>query len=288
MNFKFKTLSVLSALAVAGLASCSSEEPLGNDNNAVGEGEGIGYMAFTISTDYGTRAEDEEFSSDYTNTGNTDGDKEVFSDGDAQEYAICPNGNANVALFYYGQNDDWYGYSYLQPFDSENTSSLPDGHVSEEKYPEHFYTYVSRSRNVNPDAKPDKVLVLLNVDPGVLGDFIGNAQNKNIKVALEMTANNNTDKFGVYIYNNKNFFTMTNSAFDDGENAPNVTPIEGKVYETPEEALENRVTVFVERVLSKFELTFGEKGSFLTSNKYLMITPKRENAEVPMINYVRD
>ena len=302
MKLNFKTLSMMMVGAALALTSCSSEEPLnGNQDNA--QGEGIGYMAFTISTDQ-TRAGDSEYGSDNTDGNDVTVGDEIFNDGNANEYAICPNTKANLAIFF-TSDDKVFGASYLTPFDhkvdSDNhVTGSHEGQDSESnntKYPEQFYTYVTRWNNTDHDnAKPAKVLVLLNVDPGTLSDLVATAQElKDEKTALTqiLAQTKKTANFGIYNYNSTDYFSMSNSVYVNNGSVICATDIDEKVYPTPEEALEDKVVVYVERMLAKFELTFaGEDGSILrlTSNSKngILIKPSTTSGEAAKLNYVAE
>lgn len=293
MKFNFKTISMMMAGAALAMTSCSSEEPFGG-NQENPQGEGIGYMAFTISTDQ-TRAGDNEYGGDKdpNNTPNDATiDDEKFSDGQPNEYAICPNTKANLAIFF-NEDGSVFSASYLTPFDHKNESTHPNDHDT--KYPEQFYTYVTRWNNTN-DVKPEKVLVLINVNPNTLYEIETEA--KQLANAKDVTAlaqilakTEGTATYGMYNYSGTDYFSMSNSVYLDKNGIACASAIEGKVYDTPEKALENKVTVYVERMLAKFELTFGENGQLrLSANgKGILLDPSnKDNKEVAKINYVEN
>ena len=265
MNFKIKTLSALAAVAALSLASCSSEEPLGNNNTQ--EREGIGYMSFTIANPAdGTRAGE-------TWNPEVDGDKtandgEIFNNGSANEYAICPNNNANAAFFF--TNGEFWGMSNLQAVN--NTGMGHEATHPNENYAEKYYTYMTRWRNDNNRNKPNQVIVVLNADPNKLEELADkNPTLDNFREFESVFTNETAEtgyKYGVYNYADTKFFTMSSSVFFDGSNDDQTaTSIEGvQVCETAEQALQNPVTVYVERLLSKFQLGFGPQ-SFEFSDK---------------------
>ena len=289
MKLSFKTISMLMAGAAFALTSCSSEEPISNGPDGI-EGEGIGYMAFSISTDQ-TRA-DSEFAGDQdpNSTPAFKGtDDELFSDGQANEYAICPNAKANLAIFF--SDDALFGASYLTPFDDKDDTTHQGTHTG---YPEQFYTYVTRWNNTN-DKMPNQVLVLLNVNPDVLKAIENEAKSSSSSLKLDdvLKKTEATANYGIYKFNDTEYFSMSNSVYFDEkkENKMAATAISSdKVCTTPEKALENKVTVYVERMLSKFELTFGDSKSVLTSKNDITIKPQAKvngsYTDVAKINYV--
>ena len=291
MRFNFKTISMFMAGAALFMTSCSQDDSLNGGGVTPPEGTGIGYMAFSISTDL-TRAADSEFAGDQNGTpAFPEVGDEIFSDGQPNEYAICPNTQANLAIFFTG--NQVFGASYLTPFEKGNDK----GHPSHDGYPEQFYTYVTRWINTD-NKKPDKVLVLLNVDPDKLKEIETQAKqwaqdetsDALHQIYVKTAA---TEKFGVYTFSGEDYFTMTNSSYVVDSDLALGAAIDGKVYETPEQALENRVVVYVERTLSKFELTFNVDGKNtpLTSQdlKGILITPSnKENTSIAKINYVKE
>ena len=261
MSFKIKTLSALTAVAALSLASCSSEEPLNNDNNTT-EREGIGYMSFTIANPAdGTRADNDrnpKVDGDQTATGG-----EIFNNGSANEYAICPNNSANAAFFF--SEGKFWGMSNLQSVNNNGS------HASHDNYAEKYYTYMTRWRNDGVKAKPDQVIVILNADPSKLETIANEMLDEPVATndLAKFLANESvfTDevnetgyKYGIYNYADEKYFTMSSSVFfdDNDENQTLTTIDENWVCETAEEALNHPVTVYVERLLAKFQLGFGE------------------------------
>ena len=251
------------------LASCSSEEPAGNQMQ---EGEGIGYMSFTIANPAeGTRA-----------AGDTEADnKEIYNNGDAQEYAICPNNQAN-AVFFYDEDGTFYSMSYLQAFN--NTG---DGHPNHDNYAEKYYTYITRWANTNAKPVPTQALVVLNASPAALDALKGLTRDEFRATSYKVFDDNGNYTYGIYEYGGEKYFTMSNSAFYEAGDAT-VTSVAGKICETAEDALMNPVTVYVERLLTKFQLTFGKDAAELINNDSNFIfdpmTPNGEKAA--QVNYV--
>ena len=265
MSFKIKTLSMIAATAAISLASCSSEEPLGNNNDGQVY-EGIGYMSFSIANPAdGTRAG--EFTPGAGDEQSTDENgklDEWFNNGSANEYAVCPNKDANVA-FYFDKDGVFWGMSTLQPFNSNATAAPgePDGHPAHNTYAEKYYTYVTRWRNDDSAAeKPSQVIVVLNADPDKLST-IANARPtvETLTYHIENVFKGKAYVYGSYQYAGNKYFTMTNSSFrDENANVDNtvtqITP--DQICETAELALQHPVTVYVERLLAKFELNHDD------------------------------
>lgn len=270
MSFKVKTFSALAAIAALSLASCSSEEPLGNDNNSQ-EREGIGYMSFTIANPAdGTRAAGDE----------TADSGEVFNNGDAQEYAICPNNDANAAFFFDGSGNFW-GMSNLQA-----VNNTGDGHESHNKYAEKYYTYMTRWRNDDSSKKPSQVIIVLNANPSDLNAIAESNPTVDNFFEYEAAFSGKAYTYGIYNYADKQYFTMSNSMFD----ANTATSIEDvQVCETAEQALQNPVTVYVERELAKFELGLGKNGASIATGDFVFYpfaTGDTNVEDMATINYV--
>lgn len=263
MNFNFKTLSILLAGSSLALTACSSEEPLGN-GGLVQKGEGIGYMSFTIANPpQGTRAD--EFI--YDQEGDKEADSnEVFNNGSANEYAVCPNNLANAAFFF--DNGEFFGMSNLQAFSDQQGS-----HESHNNYEEKYYTYVTKWRDTDSE-KPNQVIVVLNADPETLNtlanSMTGSAEDINtLRDKVDQVFDSNgVYTYGIYNYGGEKYFTMSNSVFFDttGDQTVNsITP--DQVCESAELALANPVTVYVERLLAKYQLFLGTENTELTSDE---------------------
>lgn len=293
MNFK-KFITPMFALGALCLASCSSEGPLG-DGPQYEEGEGIGFMAFTIANpESGTRAVGDE------NNFETDTDGEIFSNGDAQEYAICPNDQANVAFFFDSSNN-FYSMCTLQGAANGNGVNK-DNHPANDPYAkaEKYYTYITRWRNTNANPTPTQVIVVLNANPTELNELAQGLAAKGTEALNEVlnykfntyTAGNYT--YGVYKYADNNYFTMTNSSFLDNEGKEAiVTDITGNIQDTAEKALANPAVVYVERLLAKYQLGFGSAGYELTGNDTdftfkPFVTGDTKVNEAAKVNYVAE
>lgn len=282
MYLKTKTFTMLAALAVTGLASCSSEEPIGGDNLTGGERHGIGYMSFTLASPAdGTRAD-----------GDATVEGEIFNNGDADEYAICPNKAANAAFFFYSDGK-FYGMSLLEPvnqtgnLDSNKTESDDNkvGHESHGGYPEQFYTYVTRwnAEGENGDDKPAKVMVVLNADPVDLETLASTSPTVSEVLAKNYATRDEAGNYvyGVYKYGDRNYFTMSNSSYFEADNSTDATVqtlTDANICETPELALQAPVTVYVERLLAKFSLGFGTAGEeYLKDTDFFAFDPFAAN-----------
>ena len=290
--------NLLSLLAIGamlfGVSACSSDEP--NPTPTPEDGDGIGYLALSISSDLSrSRANDGELSGNEGQTGTNETiDGEIFNVGETYEYAICPYVQSNVALFF-DKDGEFYGSSYLTPFSNDGDHS--GSHAS--SYPEQFYTYISRWRNdmtnessTSTASKPSQVLVLLNVNPDCVKDIIDKAKSGNLNAVLNEEVEN-TDKhtpYGVYTYNGTQYFSMSNSVYvDDKNNQITATSFdETCICKTPEEALQNRVTVYVERMLAKFEVTFGTAGQTMGGQLAtdIMFNPFSSDKKPATVNYV--
>ena len=282
-----------------GLASCSNDEPAPNGNDLVGQGEGIGYMSFAITNSNDSRSRaDNEIVGDGTAGTDVPIDDEVFNNGDTYEYAIAPNTKANVALFF-DANGVFYGSSYLNPYSP--TDQANHGATHTDGYPEKFYTFITRWRNQTADNsfqsadKPSQVLVLLNVNPDCINQVILDAQNAGANaletVTKEIGANADAHSpYGVYDLGGKRYFSMSNSVYVDSSNkVVTATPINAAdICETPEKALEHPVTIFVERMLAKFEITFKSTTApqYLAANNDIWLEPFAAESTPAQVGYV--
>ena len=278
--------NVLSLLLAMGaltlsMASCSNDEPAGNTPEQ--DGIGIGYMAFTISSDQqGTRAVEVEVDKEAASG-------EIYNNGDVNEFAICPNNKANAA-FFFDDLGNFYSMSNLQAF---NDTGLDHGNHN--NYAEKYYTYITRWRNTNANPVPTKAIVVLNANPDELNALAeslvaAGAEAVNIvRNRIYNTFDNSGNYvYGVYEYANEQYFTMSNSAFlDDSSADQTVTDITGCICETAEQALKTPATVYVERLLAKYQLYFGSALTELTGAEGYTFTPTTpDGEEVAMLNFV--
>ena len=294
VNKLFIPMFAFGALAIT---SCSSEEPLGGGNQYE-EGEGIGYMAFTIaSPESGTRADGADLADEDDLTAS---DNEIYNSGDPNEYAICPNNQANVA-FFFDNNNVFYGMSALQGVSQDNNhngSHAGDNYGDTERY----YTYITRWRNTNANPTPSKVVVVLNANPDDLNTLAtslsGNSgEDLNTVLNYEFNTYDNSGNYiyGVYNFGNEKYFTMSNSSYlDENNNVANATDITAKVFDTAEKALQSPATVYVERLLAKYQLGFGANGyEMIDGNSEFIFKPFATDdatgiANMAKINYVTE
>ena len=284
----------LSALAIGALVmtGCKSDEPAG-DNQWMQDGEGIGYMSFSISQSDKTRADNPDVTIN----------DETFNKGSENEYAICPNLSSNAAIFF-DSDGVFYGMSLLQPSDNNDNGDREykdeANHVGNNySDSEQYYTYVTRWRNSDAKAKPSQVIVILNAKPAEL-EAIANAKTSKADLVAKkydvFNADGVAQNFGVYPYGDTRYFTMSNSAFLNGSADQSVTQItEAQICATAEKALQNPVTVYVERLLAKFQLTFKTSASTSTelveNGTKVIMDPFNGDTKVndtPVVNYVEN
>lgn len=255
--------SFLSLFAVAALAlgSCSSEDIKGpNVPDSGDEGYPVGYMGFTISTDASRAGADAE--NDWPTSGDKD---EVFNDGSVDEYALAGHNHAHLAVFF-DKDGNYFGSSYLTPYSVDDDWGHKGGFHNNNGYPEQFYTYITRWRNASVDALPTKVVVFINEMPGKLEALKAqwdDPEGSGVTLADLLKSENNNG--GILNYNGNTYFTMSNSVYYDASgNLVNATDISNtQICATVEEALANRVTVYVERLLAKHTLTYGESYNYV-------------------------
>lgn len=253
-----KTILSLLAIGALGLASCSSDDIKVNNPGDGAEGVGVGYMGFTINTD-ASRAYDDDWSYDDPNN------DEVFNPGTVDEYAMAPHAEAHLVIFF-SEGDKYYGSSYLTPYGKDNDSDFADDHVSGSdhtaEYPEQFYTYITRWRNADQRFLPKKALVIINGNPTTLNALKDDLEGRPAEAAATLEDVMGTVNYDCGLFNmaGTTYFTMSNSVFAGTEGMVDATPLDGKIYKTAEEALANRVTVYVERLLAKHTLTYTSEG----------------------------
>ena len=273
-----KSILSLFAIAALALASCSSEDIKGPNGGENAEGEPIGYMGFTISTD-ASRALDDEGNYIPEDGDFADGD-EYFNSGETWEYAMAPHNRAHLAIFFYGTEDGdgtYYGSSYLSSFDNEDNGHGATHNPSQYAESERYYTYITRWRNADQRLTPNRVLVILNENPTVLEELRNELEASGGMISTIYDKINSQK--GLFKHGDITYFTMSNSVFVQDGKVVTATEIPaGAICATPEEALNRRVTVYVERVLAKHTLTFGDKALSLTNNTFLEVSADNAQA----------
>lgn len=256
-----------SALCAFALIGCTQEPATPTiDKEDVG-GE-TGYLAFRVknaNTGGMTRAwlDDDTTPGDYqegeTATGNFAGEDEIVN-----------NIQANRVFFFY--SDGTYHSSSLLALEASEDSS----HVGDEDHKESYieFTYsatVKRTSERGKDDWPEQCLVILNGRPSRLNALLLRVQADETFKMEHFLAWVNEDfrdgdvegegeTLGLYKYQDKYYFTMSNSIFLQKDGEPlNATQIdlENDLYKTSAEAKEHPITVYVERIISKVEVNFA-------------------------------
>lgn len=203
-------------------------------------------------------------------------DNQQYNDGDeaqgafADENKIVENIQAN-RVFFFDANGKWHSSALLnleKQAENDHSSSHNDS------YPETFYSAtVKRTSDRGEENWPTQCLVILNGRPGRLNALLARAQaSAESDYAFGMDeflgwvnedftdtdAAGEGETLGLYKFNDKYYFTMTNSIFvgEDNkvQNASQITSDNLKA--TSQEAAEHPVTVYVERIMSKVEVGF--------------------------------
>ena len=235
---KKSLLTLLCMAILAALNGCARDDDFSVIDDG-GAGKGVGYIAFSINVvgAPATRA----FGSS-------------FESGKAYEYALCSDGGVHRA-FFFNEDDSYFGSSVVaNSWDEDKPNHLPH-----DSYPEQIhYAYAVGNAN-SEDALPAKVLLVLNGNPHSLEQLDKELRvNKGdvINHALQWISDQeNVKNAGLY----GNYFTMSNTTFvDENKAVQTVTAIEGNhVKPTLQEAKNNPVTVFVERVAAKFTVLYN-------------------------------
>lgn len=276
---------LLSFLAIGALvlAGCADDEFTKGNATISDEGEGVGFMAFSISTEPGSRADNV-----------IEGD-EPFNKG--TEYDVAPHNNAHAAFFFYGddqtdlEDGEFYGASYLTPYQKDDGNGHNHGDNSDYIESEQFYTYVTRFNNSKPELLPKKVVVLINFNPDRISGLIESLKNKPKPsaeggLAALLKEVTGEKEGGIFNHNQQSYFSMTNSVFLSGSDIINYTEIDPAVQicKTAEEALSKRVTVFVERLLAKHTLSVNNAGNTTTvNNGGALLTPVEGKATIKVV-----
>lgn len=236
-----KNSLLLLAMATMGLFSCSDK--VSEESASSSDGITEGFVAFNINTVNDTRSTRAE--------GDTPNDAD-FEVGTSDEYAITTELGANV-VFFFDNNKAYHSKSVLQLLEG---ASVQGKDVS----------YEARIIKAKDEAIESCIMVL-NADPVALEKLSITAGTTTLQGFVQML-DENLGKYGKY-------FTMSNSIYLGGE-ADNMdklqgpVSVKGKICSSIEEAEKNKITVYVERVLAKFGVTFtNENGSILSDNNII-------------------
>lgn len=263
----------LCALLAGAFGACKDDIVSDNGGNSIADMDGeTGYLSFRIkSANTGgiTRAWlDNVDDGDYATGEDKDDTGNMF----AGEDDIVLNVQANRVLFF--NEDGTYHSSSLLTKEGDETSEgaikdeHDDGYQSLEKI---YSTTVKKTSDRGESNWPTQCLVILNGRPSRLNALTEKLKEEDGYDLSKFLLWINEDlrdsdpeglTLGLYLYgsgdNGKYYFTMTNSIyFDEDQNQINTTEIKDQqLCKTREEARENPVTVYVERIMAKVEVGF--------------------------------
>lgn len=277
-------------LAGAALVSCSNDNVTYETQPEIG-GE-TGYLSFKIqSSEAGTRAGDTN-GSDGGADGAwlTDRFDEYFNEGIVNEYQVTKDSKYNRA-FFFDANGNYHSYSGL------TYESDLEFNPNEKTYS--FMAMVSK-RGANSSDWPSYAIVVLNGNSVVMEQLASSRvpMDEFLRYPLENPSHEafNTSYIELALSDkdddNAPYFTMTNSAYLDdyangdfsgrGKMKTATELLESNFYLTPEEAAQNAVTVFVERIMSKVQVLFGDKAT-KTDLGYMFTINDESNPDAPTL-----
>lgn len=258
---------MLLSMATLGIVSCSDKltDDIGKVEDIGGE---TGYLSFRIkSADTGSMRAWNDTDDDYA-----EGEEDQVNKF-ANEDAVVANIQAN-RIFFFDANDKYHSSSILK---LEGSDAENDGTHGTSKYPEKIYTAtVKRTGDRGSNDWPAKCLVVLNGRPSRLNALLIKAQageNFNLEQFLayvnedfrNLGEDPEGETLGLYKYEGEYYFTMTNSVFHTDDSNPttetltNATKINSTDFKTTsQEAAENPITIYVERIMSKVEVGFAK------------------------------
>ena len=242
---KKSILSILCIALLTALSGCMKDsDVLGNGNEKPDAEKGFGYVAFSIKVDAAvTRSDDDE-----------------YAKGDAAEYARCPDPQAHRAFFF--TDDGKYVSSAFIADNGADGKGHDSNHGSGSNYgdkEEIYYAYVMKNEAWD-NSFPTKVLVVLNGNPTNLNELDNALKTGGLNTALQWLSVAETapgvSKAAIY----EGYFTMSNSTFipDGGDTGTlqTATAIEKtNFHQTIQEAINDPVTIYVERVAAKFSVS---------------------------------
>lgn len=256
-------VKLLCGVLVMGLAGCNKADAPVDPVDPVG-GE-TGYLGFQIKYAGGT-----------STRAWGDDNNHAFDAGFENEYVLAGEQSAHRA-FFFTSDGEFHSASMLMYLNGPSDESSTHPTHAQEK----FYAAVAR-RGVNDndtkDAWPSYALIVLNGRPSRLdkieseleGDLTMNGLLQRW-TAKKLESGETKEEEGIiafYKIDDTNYFTMTSSSFvnTDGDLQTATAITEANFALTAEEAMQNPVTVYVERVAAKFEVTFGGNEDYLSES----------------------
>lgn len=296
MNIFRKPFVLLTLVAALSFTSCSDDSLVGESSAGSDIGGETGYLAFRIkSADTGgmTRVLGNNDEADFSSGSEASGEF-------AAEYEIVDNIQANRVFFF--EADGKYHSSSLLSLEGPSEGSH-EGSSHGTSYAEKIYSAtVKRTSKRGNENWPEWCLVVLNGRPSRLNALLALAQagkpadkdkgSFDMQDFLEWVNKDFRDTdaaeegltLGLYKYNPtgnnpKYYFTMTNSVFlnkEAGEDnketykVVNSTKIgANNLQPTTQKAMENAITVYVERIMSKVQVDFsGYEGAGSTIGQF--------------------
>ena len=260
-------LSVLCAFALIAFNGCQKDRLSTSDDNNTNSEQVVGYAAFSIKMDSpNTRAYD---GGEYDDDFDSETDDGVFNKGSEDEYALSEN-NAAHRAFFFDEDGAFFGSSMLTSL-AESDGDHENEHPADYGDTETYYAALAKHAASGAVA-PTKVLVVLNGHPYRLDELekaLAGSDNA-LTSALQWVSLNAKDTYGkdkendgvaLYKEGETVYFTMSSVTYipAGGETGAVETAVNIKdhLYPTPEQALGDPVTIYVERVVAKF--TVGRK-----------------------------
>lgn len=264
------------AVAVCALNACN-RDGLQDETPLNGGGDrAVRYLAFALNPTDGSplrtsalpAAElDEPFDEDTKKT--VDG---IFNPGRADERAISDDMSAHTALLF-NADGSWYGAAEMQKPESTDQTD-----------PKANPIYLAEMELVG-DALPAQVLVVLNARPWRLDNLIEKLDDEGanaLQTALQWVSlpvggydeekENENEAPYYFKKDDVTYFTMSSSvygSYSDGKivaTAPagGESSLADYVYNSPESALRNPLTIYVERLAAKYTVSFLDKNGVPT------------------------
>lgn len=230
--FKFYSLALAGALM---LGACSSSDDL-KDGGATAN-EGKSYIAVNIKSvgtaGAGTRADDR----DYTQGG-------TYEDG-------APNEGAISAVRFFFFNSD--GSPYIMKGTDLNYKELNDTPVTSDKENDHLQTIEGKTAAmlvIEGETKTAPAYMIAVVNPGTLTKLERKAYRESQlrdafkdNTFVKINTGGSTDKYSDFV--------MSNSVYSENDARVCASSVSGHVEDKPEEAANNPVDIYVERVVAK-------------------------------------
>lgn len=206
---------------------------------------------------YSTRAGGDIFDSEFTSSG-------VFNKGLEEEKAV--GGNNYAIIFTQDENDTWNASGNLLGISQLRYDYNPDDAESKPEYTKYvsMWGMIDKTDDLVNNLQNAKILVILNATSSVVNELQEVKKYEDVYgITIEAASDDTSGSKFIYMNDGvKDYFTMSSSMIvKDGKVEPaNLTEGDQLFYPSRDEALQKPLSLYVERLQSKYTLLFQQGG----------------------------